>query len=169
MVATIITYLLSNVILSLLLLWAIVTFFVIKFKHPHSSSEEKWEVILRQFVFWNIGVSYIYNFVMHTVFAQMTASFIGWANSPFQYEVAFASLGFGINGLLATRLSLGFKAATIIGPAFFLWGAAGGHVYQMIQSHNFAPGNAGSIFWTDIFVPIIGFVLLWKRKMAETA
>jgi hypothetical protein len=43
----------------------------------------------------------------------------------------------------------------------FLLGAAGGHLYQMVTAHNFAPGNAGVMFWSDIFVPMIGFVLLW--------
>ena len=31
---------------------------------------------------------------------------------------------------------------------------------QMITAHNFAPGNAGVIFYTDILIPIIGFALL---------
>ena len=31
----------------------------------------------------------------------------------------------------------------------------------MIAAGNFAPGNAGVIFYTDI--PIIGFVLLWLQ------
>jgi hypothetical protein len=51
--------------------------------------------------------------------------------------------------------------AAVIGIACFLLGAAGGHVVAMIKSHNFAPGNAGIIFYTDILLPIIGFALLW--------
>ena len=42
-------------------------------------------------------------------------------------------------------------------------GAAGGHVYQMIAAHNFAPGNAGVIFYTDILIPAVGFGLLWLQ------
>ena len=30
----------------------------------------------------------------------------------------------------------------------------------MIAAGNFAPGNAGTVFYTDILVPIVGFVLL---------
>ena len=30
----------------------------------------------------------------------------------------------------------------------------------MIRSHNFAPGNAGVIFWTDILLPVFGLALL---------
>jgi len=33
----------------------------------------------------------------------------------------------------------------------------------MITAHNFAPGNAGIIFWTDIFIPAFGFALLWLQ------
>jgi hypothetical protein len=34
----------------------------------------------------------------------------------------------------------------------------------MITAHNFAPGNAGIIFWTDIFIPLFGFALLWLQR-----
>ena len=95
---------------------------------------------------FSIGITFVYNFIMHVFFSEMSASFIGWEPSPFQYEVGFASLGFGIVGLLAFRRTLGFRAASVIGPSFFLWGAAGGHVYQMITTHNFPPGNAGVVF-----------------------
>lgn len=119
------------------------------------------EALFKWFLFFSIGVSYLYNAVMHTVFAETAASYIGWANSPFQYEVGFASLGFAAVGFVATWRSFDMRLAAILGPALFLWGAAGGHIYQMVTAHNFAPGNAGIIFWTDILVPVIGFALLW--------
>ena len=31
----------------------------------------------------------------------------------------------------------------------------------MASAHNFAPGNAGIIFPTDIFIPLFGLALLW--------
>ncbi|WP_322783431.1 DUF6790 family protein [Fluoribacter dumoffii] len=34
-------------------------------------------------------------------------------------------------------------------------------IYQMIVAHNFEPGNAGSVFWTDILMPLFAFFLLW--------
>ncbi|MEP2118257.1 DUF6790 family protein [Bauldia litoralis] len=122
------------------------------------------EALFKWFLFFSIGASYLYNAVMHTVFAEMAASFIGWANSPFQYEVGSASLGFAAVGFLATWRSFDMRLAAILGPALFLWGAAGGHIYQMITAHNFAPGNAGIIFWSDILLPIVGFVFLWLQR-----
>ncbi len=121
------------------------------------------EAVFKWFLFFSIGVSYLCNAVMHTLFAETVAAYIGWQNSPFQYEVGFASLGFAAVGFLAVWRSFDMRLAAVLGPAFFLWGAAGGHIYQMITAHNFAPGNAGVIFWTDVFVPVIGFTLLWLQ------
>ena len=64
------------------------------------------------------------------------------------------------NGGLAFRRGHEVRLAAVLGPALFLWGAAAGHVVDMVRSHNFAPGNAGVIFWTDILLPIFGFALL---------
>ena len=97
----------------------------------------------------------------------MAARFIGWADSPFQLEVGFASLGFAAVGLLA------FRAASISGSPQWsgrrcsFSGAAAGHLHQMITAGNFAPGNAGVIFYTDVLIPLIGFALLWLQRRCE--
>ncbi len=97
---------------------------------------------------------------MHVFFGKMSAAFIGWADSPFQFEVGTASLGYAAVGLLAAFRSYDLRLAAVLGPSIFTLGAAAGHVNQMITAHNFAPGNAGIIFWTDIFIPMFGFALL---------
>jgi len=127
---------------------------------PPRSSALIVEALFSYFLLFSIGFSYLYNFVLHVFFGKLAASFIGWEDSPFQLEVGFASLGFAAVGLLAFRGSFDLRLAAIVGPACFLWGAAGGHVYQMITANNFAPGNAGIIFYSDILVPIIGFIFL---------
>ncbi|KTD72619.1 DUF6790 family protein [Legionella tucsonensis] len=119
------------------------------------------EILFSWFLLFNIGVAYLFNFVMHVFFGDFTAQFIGWPQSPFQMEVGFASLGVAVNGIISFRSKIAFRAATIIVPAMFLWGAAGVHLYQMIATHNFEPGNAGTVFWTDILIPAIAFLLLW--------
>ena len=127
------------------------------------------EALIAYFLLFSIGVSMLYNFVLHVFFGEMTARLIGWEDSPFQVEVGFASLGFSVVGFLAFRRSFDLRLASVVGPALFLLGAAGGHLYQMITAHNFAPGNAGVIFYTDILLPIIGFVLLWLQRRCERA
>jgi hypothetical protein len=121
------------------------------------------EKLLSWHVFWAIGVGYFYNFVMHAFFGQMVADFIGWADSPFQFEVATASLGFSAVGFLAAFRSFDLRLAAIVGPSLFALGAAAGHLYQMVSTHNFAPGNAGIVFYMDIVTPLLGFLLLWLQ------
>src|SRR6185312_16522213 len=82
------------------------------------------EKLLAWHVFWSIGVGYLYNFVMHGFFGRMSAAFIGWADSPFQFEVATASLGFAVVGFLAAFRSFDLRLAAIVGPGLFTLGAA---------------------------------------------
>jgi hypothetical protein len=121
------------------------------------------EALFFYFLMFSIGFSFLYNFVLHTFFGELAARFIGWSDSPFQAEVGFASLGFAVVGFLACWRSFDLRLAAVLGPALFLLGAAGGHVYQIARTGNFAPGNAGIILYTDVLIPVIGFVLLWLQ------
>lgn len=123
-----------------------------------------WHIILSDFLFWAIGITYLYNGVAHTVFGDATAVIIGWAQSPFQMEVGFASLGFALVGFLAVWGSFDLRLGAILGVSCFLLGAAGTHIYEMIVSRNFAEGNAGPVFYTDILVPLIGLFLLFMNR-----
>lgn len=125
------------------------------------------EAALRYFCLFGIGLTFFYNFVMHVFFGDMAAAFIGWENSPFQAEVGWASLGFSVLGFLAVARGFDMRLAAVVGPSCFLLGAAAGHIYQMVTAHNFAPGNAGVIFWTDLLNPLIGALLLWWRYGEE--
>jgi hypothetical protein len=118
------------------------------------------EALLSYYMLFPLGISNLVNFVFHVFFGDVAAKFIGWENSPFQAEVGFASLGVGIAGVLAYKASLPFRVATFIPPAAFSLGAAGGHIYQMIAAHNFAPGNVGLVLPSDILIPIAGIVFL---------
>jgi hypothetical protein len=125
------------------------------------------ESLLRWFLFFSIGCSMFYNFVGHVFFHERVAQLIGWADSPFQIEVGLASLGFAVVGFLAFRGDWQVRLASIAGPACFLVGAGIGHVYQIATTRNMAPGNAGTILYTDFLVPAIGFVLLWLAYRAR--
>lgn len=125
------------------------------------------EVLFSYFLLFSIGISFFYNFVCHVFFGAMAARFIGWAQSPFQAEVGYASLGFAVVGLLAFKGSHGLRLAAVVGPACFLLGAAWGHIQQMITTHNFSPGNAGIIFYTDLLIPVIGVVLLIMERRSS--
>jgi len=154
---------LENFTVSLLIIGFVVGGIVAGFRR-----EPLAEALLAWFLFFSIGVSLFYNFVMHVFQSEMAARFIGWEDSPFQIELGFASLGFALVGFLAFRGGPAVRLAAILGPAAFLWGAAGVHVHDMLTRGNFAPGNAGAIFFTDILGPLIGFTLLWWRYQFGT-
>jgi len=126
------------------------------------------EALFSYFLLCSIGLAFLYNCVMHVFFGALAARFIGWADSPFQLEVGFTSLGFAAVGFLAFKGEFALRLAAVVGPACFLWGAAGGHVYQMITAGNFAPGNAGVIFYSDILIPVVGLLLLWLQRPKQT-
>ena len=60
---------------------------------------------------------------------------------------------------MAPAFDRGFWLATIIVYSIFMLGAAVGHVRSMLAEHNFAPGNAGCIFWYDILAPAFLIVM----------
>jgi hypothetical protein len=119
------------------------------------------DALFSYYMLFTIGINNLVNFVVHVFVGDIAAQFIGWAQSPFQAEVGFASLGVGIAGVIAFRASLPFRFATLIPPSAFSLGAAGGHIYQMIMAKNFSPGNVGLVLPSNFLIPIVGFVLLW--------
>ena len=161
MINEFISLILSNPTLFIFILGTIFAIAVLLLKQKPLGEGTAVEVLFSYYLLFSIGINYLVNFILHVFFGKMIASFIGWADSPFQLEVGFASLGFAVVGFLAFRGSFGMRAAAVTGPAFFLLGAAGGHIYQMMKAGNFAPGNAGTVFWMDIILPVIGFLLLY--------
>jgi len=159
---TAITLILSNFPLSFLILGFVLG--LIAYARAPKGPGALVEALFAYYLLSALGFSYLYNFVMHVFFQSIAAGYIGWAPSPFETEVGFASLGFAVVALLAFKGSYGLRVGAVVGPSLFLWGAAGGHVVQMITAHNFAPGNAGVIFWMDIIVPLIGFLFLYLQR-----
>jgi len=155
-----IRYILSNFTLSFFVVGLIFSAFALYRNRHRLTKSFVIESIFKYYCFWAHGVSWIYNAVMHTVFHTSAAEFIGWEDSPFQLEVGFASLGFGLIGLLALKKDFSLRLALVIGTSAFLWGAAGGHIYEIIAKENFAPGNAGIMLWSGLLMPVIGIVLL---------
>ena len=164
-----ITFVLANYSLSFFMLGLIVSLVAIARSRTPINQALVVEKLLAWYVFFSIGIGNFYNFVMHVFFPQMSAAFIGWADSPFQFEVGTASLGFAAVGLLAAFRSYDLRLAAVLGPSIFTLGAAAGHINQMITAHNFAPGNAGIVLWTDIFIPLFGFALLWLSRRSANS
>ena len=116
-----------------------------------------------------IGVSGLWAALFHLFFPQIAAADIGWETSPFQFEVGMADLAMGMTACLSFWRSLDFKAAAVVANAIFLLGDAVGHVKQMIVAGNFASGNAGVPFYSDIAFPVLAIILLIIVRRSEAA
>lgn len=170
MIRTFIAFTIANYPLTFLILGLIVSVAAIAHHERPVTRAVAVEKLLSWYVLFNVGLMFLVNFVFHAFFGELAARFIGWADSPFQLEVGTASLGFAIVGFIAAFSSFDRRLVAIIGPSIFTLGAAVGHINQMITAHNFAPGNAGPIFYTDLVIPVLGFVLLWlDRRTAHRA
>lgn len=123
-----------------------------------------YEIVYRWMALFALGFSGIYTFVMHAFYGDIAAASIGWAASPFQYEVAMADLTLGLLGVFSFRASFGFRLATVIAALTMLWGDASGHIYQMIVNNNFDSGNAGTWFWLDLIIPLILLICLSRMQ-----
>lgn len=129
------------------------------------------EIILFYTFFINVGFSGLLAFYGHAFLPDKVATSIGWATgSPFQFEVAVANLAFGVLGVLCIRFRDGFWLATGIGYATFLFGAAYGHIREIITAGNYAVNNAGPILYIgDIAMPTLILSLLMAKWKLQTS
>ncbi|NNM65603.1 MAG: hypothetical protein HKL99_13520 [Burkholderiales bacterium] len=163
--ASLIRLALEHFPLSLLLLGVLLAMVSLALTRRERTSERIASTFLRWFLLCSVGLSFFVNFVFHSLYGDLAARWIGWAPSPFQYEVGTACLGFALVGVFAAFGGLGLRLAAVLGPTAFLWGAAIGHGVQPHPVHDDALGNVGAMLGTDILVPLVGFALLaWQAK-----
>jgi uncharacterized membrane protein YphA (DoxX/SURF4 family) len=137
-------------------------------KRPRTRSRVL-EVILLWLLAVGVGATGIFAFMGHTFRADQVAESIGFPpNNPFQWEVAWANLAFGVLGILCIWRR-DFWWPTAIGSAVFLWGAAWGHIYQAVEHDNHAVNNTGPILYTDILVPLVILILLFVYHRTRDA
>ena len=153
------------VILILTILMAILVVLISKIMSKPLNKERIVEIFLISFLVISVGFGGIWAFIGHFFLSAQVAANIGWApGNPFQSEVAFANLSIGVLGVLCYWIRDNFWTATVISSSIFLLGAAYGHIINIIQFSNYAPGNAGSVLYMDIISPIILIVLLILYK-----
>ena len=129
------------------------------------------ERLLRWLLLLPIGVTGLWAGLFHVFFAERAAAYIGWETSPFQFEVGMADFAIGLTACIAFWRDLQFQAAAVCAASVFLLGDAVGHVRQMLAAGNFAPGNAGVPFYTDVICPLpaIALLIIACRRRARVA
>jgi hypothetical protein len=96
-------------------------------------------------------------------YAPQIADSIGFAQSPFQWEVGWADMAVGLIGVLSICNRGSFLTAAVIAMAVLYWGDAVGHVMQLVAHGNTAPNNVWTIP-TDILLPLAAVALLIAHR-----
>ena len=116
----------------------------------------------------SIGLGGIWSFIGHAFFRARVAQSIGWAPSPFQWEIALCNLAIGSLGLLSLVFRDRFRLAAAIAAAIYLFGCAAGHIHQALVYGNFAVNNVGPILWVgDILAPLLTLIVVIAADMSQ--
>jgi hypothetical protein len=128
---------------------------------PVNGADVYWQELL----FYAVGVSFIYVGLIHAFFQELASKDIGWAPSPFEYELGFAEVGLGIVALLSRWRGFDMRLAVTIVFAVFSFAAAAQHIYYIVCCGNMHPGNAGIVLWVDdIALPLVLVFLAWRAS-----
>jgi hypothetical protein len=165
MIATVIKLVFTNVPL-IMFVAAIAAATLSKRPAPVAERSLAWLVLLA------VGIDGIWAGVFHIFFPGIASKEIGWAASPFEFEIGVADLAMGIVAVIAFRRSLEFKSAVALYAILFYAGVAVGHVHQAIAHHNFAPDNFGMLLLITFLRMVLLIVLLraaWRARGMATA
>ncbi|MFH9422156.1 DUF6790 family protein [Streptomyces sp. NPDC017529] len=123
---------------------------------PDRPAAEIWQ---RWWAVGALGVGSLWITLAFLAVPEGMAEAIGFAPSPFQFEIAFANLGLAVLGFRAASASPRERLTSGLAAAAFLWGAAIGHVYQWFANGDHAAGNTGGILANDILIPAVVIAL----------
>lgn len=122
---------------------------------------EGWQqTLVQNGVLYMIGSQGIGGAISHLFFGPAIARSIGWTWSPFQREVGFANLAFGVAGVLAANYGSQYWFAVIVASSVYLVGAGIGHIIEMRRAGNFAINNS-LILIADFGVPAALFAMYY--------
>ncbi|MHB8462114.1 MAG: DUF6790 family protein, partial [Vulcanimicrobiaceae bacterium] len=130
-------------------------------RRPYSAVDIAWGELL----FYMYGLASIYGGFFHAYFGTMAAAGIGWQNSPFQYELGWFEIGYGLTAAMSLWRGYQFRLAMTLPYSIFLLADAAQHVKMMLVQHNYAANNAGVLLWLgDIAIPIVVLVLAFLSR-----
>ena len=156
MIETIVRTILSNLELVFIVIAIVMTILKVRRAAMHRVVLTPSYTLWGELCFYALGLGFLWAAIFHAFFQQLAASSIGWAPSPFEWELAWAEFGIAVVALLS--LGRGYDTRLAVTVVFFIFsaGAAIQHINQMVCCHNYAPGNAGTILWiNDIALPLV--------------
>lgn len=144
--------------------WAILLAIILGSCKPPAKMN-RYSNTLRHIFLWYLGISMLWSGCMHLIFPTFSAAKIGWAPSPFQFEVGLSNLTLSALGIFAFfKPERYLWLVCIISSALFIFGAGLGHIYQIIAANDHSISNSGLTLYTDLFAPMIMLGCWFKGK-----
>nr|WP_042185127.1 DUF6790 family protein [Kibdelosporangium sp. MJ126-NF4]CEL16539.1 conserved protein [Kibdelosporangium sp. MJ126-NF4]CTQ90492.1 conserved protein [Kibdelosporangium sp. MJ126-NF4] len=153
------------------LIWLLIAVVGASIRTRHSPSRqaalETWQ---RWWAVAVLGCGSLWLVIAFLAVPDVMATAIGFARTPFQFEIAFANLGLAVMGFrAASPAATARERITIgLGAGMFLWGAIIGHVYQWFANGDHAPGNTGGILIYDLLAPAVMIILARRAQRLST-
>jgi hypothetical protein len=116
-----------------------------------------------------VGVDGIWAGIFHIFFPSVASGEIGWASSPFEFEIGVADFALGIAAVIAFRRSLSFKSAVATYAILFYVGVAIGHFYQALAHGDYSPDNFGLLLAITLMRAVLLSWLVWavwRKRLA---
>ena len=118
-------------------------------------------------LFIYVGLMGLLTAYAHVFRPLQTSASIGWATSPYEYEVGMADLTVGVLGVLCLVFRGEFWLATAIANAVWLLGDAVGHVRQMVLYGNHAENNSGVFLMLEFIMPVVILILVFYCRSGD--
>jgi hypothetical protein len=119
-------------------------------------------------LFIYVGLMGILTAYAHVFRPIQTSASIGWATSPYEYEVGMADLTVGVLGVLYLFIRGNFWLATAIANAVWLLGDAVGHLREIILHNNHAKNNSGIFLIAEFITPcVILLIALYHNASSD--
>jgi hypothetical protein len=135
-------------------------------KHRGSAAATAGTYLIYLFFIY-VGLMGLLTAYAHVFRPLQTSASIGWATSPYEYEVGMADLTVGVLGILCLWFRGNFWLATAIANAVWLLGDAVGHIRQIVLYNDHASNNSGVFLYAEIMTPLLILFLTFyhRRKM----
>lgn len=162
MIAQTIKLLLSN-LTPVLFIVALVAASLSKKPGPRAERYLSWLLLL------SVGVASLWAGLFHVFLPKVASASIGWAPSPFEFEIGVADIALGVVAIASFWRSLAFKSAIALYAIVFYLGVTVGHVRQALASHDYAANNFGLLLVVTVLHVILLSALLlaaWRGKRA---
>ena len=116
------------------------------------------QVLFRSYLFWTVGVLFLYRAVAAEAFGPEVAAAIHAPPVPANAEAAYASLAFAVIAFLALGRSLGLRIAAVVGPAVYLMAPLlAAPSQEALQTH-----------WPEVAIALLGaFLLLLQASVGR--